>query len=184
MKIKKLDIGLILIIAICLFLVIILKRCDKPKYIDDKQTKKEFSYLKEIDSLKAEFDNLDNYYSDRLILSYDTIEYYKQRLKERKIVYRDKIKFISSNDTIIKDEDYKECCFGANEIIMLQDSIINGQDTALKLTTERYLSLEKQYKELRTRTPMVIKMDCGSYKKQRNIAIVVSIAAILSNFVR
>lgn len=161
MKLDKTDKILIIIILICFGSLFFLNKCSKTKD----------NYIKPnthvIDSLNTVLDSIDARYANNLLKLYDSIDLYKSRLKSKKIAFKPKYVFLENNDTTAYLEDYRQCCFDANDIIIAQDSLITVYDTALLACNNRVINLKNQVQENKT-IIKEIKIENPKYKKQRN----------------
>lgn len=162
MKFDKTDRVLISLIILCILAIILLNKCPErgnTEYIHyDNHV---------IDSLNARYDSLDNVYLNKMLNLSDTLEYYKSALKRKKTAFKPKYVFLENNDTTAYLEDYRQCCFDANDIIIAQDSLITVYDTALLACNNRIINLKNQVQENKT-VIKEIKIENPKYKKQRN----------------
>ena len=160
-KFDKIDYSLVLVLLILIAVFIGLNKCNR------KEKTFMFEDFHKIDSLNAVLDSLDDHYANNILKLYDSIDLYKSRLKRKKTAFKPKYVFLENNDTTAYLEDYRQCCFDANDIIIAQDSLITVYDTALLACNNRIINLKNQVQENKT-VIKEIKIENPKYKKQRN----------------
>lgn len=170
-KFDKIDYSLALVLLILIVLLIGLNKCNRKE--------KTFMYedIQKIDSLNAVLDSLDDHYTNNLLKWTDSIEFYKSALERKKTVFKTKYILQSKIDTLILQGDYEQCCYDANDIILLQDSLIQVYDTALLACNNRVVNLKNQVKENKIFIKE-IKVINPKHKRQRNFLGVLSLVLL------
>ena len=120
---QKLSYFLNILLAIGLFLVVFRYGCN-PEYKDKPIV------INEVADSNAIYDHIDNEYSSKMIVLYDSIDNLNKRLKSSKTVFKTKYKEIL-RDSLITDSNCLITLYYANTTILQQDSIIDIQARGL-----------------------------------------------------
>lgn len=170
-KFDKIDYSLVLVLLILIVLLIGLKKCNR------KEKSFMFEDIQKIDSLNAVLDSIDDHYANNLLKLADSIDYYKSALERKKKAFKSNYVLPSKIDTLILQGDFEQCCYDANDIIMLQDSLIQVYDTSLLACNNRVINLKNQVKENKVFIKE-IKIENPKHKRQRNFLGILSLVLL------
>lgn len=165
-------------------LVFVLRYGCNPEYKDKP------ILINEVADSNTYYDDLDNDYSSKIIILYDSIEKLNKGLKTAKIVYKTKIVQVWS-DSVVTTEECTEVVNQANEIISSQDSLINIQSRSLDACSSQVVNLRNQVdlnkgyaeKLLNANILVTNENDKLKVKVKRNRLFAGIVSAILVSFV-
>lgn len=133
---QKLSYFLNVLLAIGLFVVVFRYGCN-PEY------KYKPIVINEVADSNAIYDHIDNEYSSKMIVLYDSIEKLNKGLKTDKIIYKTKIVQVWA-DSVVTTEECTEVIDQANQIILSQDTLIGVQARGLDACQSQINNLRNQ----------------------------------------